>query len=46
LSALGVRSIHGEPRCTYAQSDAFYSFRRDGLTGRMAALIWLDGGPC
>jgi polyphenol oxidase len=46
LSALGVRSIHGEPRCTYAQSDAFYSFRRDGVTGRMAALIWLDGSPC
>jgi YfiH family protein len=45
LSALGAHSIHGEPRCTYAQSDAFYSFRRDGTTGRMAALIWLDGGP-
>lgn len=42
LSQLGVRSIHGEPRCTYAESDAFYSFRRDGVTGRMAALIWLD----
>jgi polyphenol oxidase len=41
LSALGVHSIHGEPRCTYAQSDAFYSFRRDGTTGRMVALIWL-----
>jgi YfiH family protein len=46
LSALGVRSIHGEPRCTYAQSDAFYSFRRDGITGRMAALIWLDSDAC
>jgi YfiH family protein len=43
LAALGVRSIHGEPRCTYAESDAFYSFRRDGATGRMAALIWLTG---
>jgi polyphenol oxidase len=42
LSQLGVRSIHGEPRCTYAEVDAFYSFRRDGVTGRMAALIWLD----
>jgi polyphenol oxidase len=43
LLQLGVRSIHGEPRCTYAEVDAFYSFRRDRATGRMAALIWLDG---
>ncbi|MFI4869302.1 MAG: peptidoglycan editing factor PgeF [Steroidobacterales bacterium] len=42
LSALGLRSIHGEPRCTYAQAGSFYSFRRDGVTGRMAALIWID----
>ena len=41
LSQLGVRSIHGAPRCTYAEADAFYSFRRDASTGRMAALIWL-----
>jgi YfiH family protein len=40
LSRLGVRSIHGEARCTYAEVDAFYSFRRDGNTGRMAALVW------
>jgi hypothetical protein len=44
LYALGVNSIHGEPRCTFSESDAFYSFRRDGVTGRMAALIWL-GDP-
>ena len=43
LLQLGVRSIHGEPRCTYAEVDAFYSFRRDRITGRMAALIWLGG---
>ena len=43
LLALGVGSIHGQPRCTYAEADAFYSFRRDRTTGRMAALIWLDG---
>jgi YfiH family protein len=45
LYALGVESIHGEPRCTYSESDAFYSFRRDGVTGRMAALIWLGDSP-
>jgi hypothetical protein len=42
LAALGVRSVHGEPRCTYADADSFYSFRRDGVTGRAAALIWID----
>lgn len=42
LRALGLESVHGVPRCTYAQPEAFYSFRRDGRTGRMAALIWMD----
>jgi polyphenol oxidase len=46
LSALGLRSIHGELRCTYGETGSFYSFRRDGVTGRMAALIWLDGRLC
>jgi polyphenol oxidase len=43
LAALGLRSIHADARCTYEQNSSFYSFRRDGLTGRMAALIWLEG---
>jgi YfiH family protein len=42
LTALGLRSIHGEPRCTYDEAESFYSYRRDGITGRMAGLIWLD----
>jgi YfiH family protein len=41
LAALGVVGVHDEGRCTYRESDAFYSYRRDGATGRMAALIWL-----
>jgi YfiH family protein len=41
LEALGVRGVHGGGRCTYREADAFYSYRRDGATGRMAALIWL-----
>jgi YfiH family protein len=41
LAALGVRGVYGEGRCTYGEPDAFYSYRRDGATGRMAALIWL-----
>lgn len=41
LRSLGVRSISGGDRCTYAESDLFYSYRRDGETGRFATLIWL-----
>jgi YfiH family protein len=43
LAALGVGQIHGGEFCTYSDRERFYSFRRDGATGRMAALIWLAG---
>lgn len=41
LAALGIDSVYGEQNCTYDQPQSFFSFRRDGVTGRMAALIWL-----
>jgi len=41
LQAAGVESISANSRCTYSQRDDFFSFRRDGMTGRMATLIWL-----
>lgn len=28
--------------CTYAESDRFYSYRRDGVTGRIVSLLWID----
>lgn len=37
----GVTSIYGGGVCTYSNPQRFYSYRRDGETGRMAALIWL-----
>lgn len=41
LMAAGVESIHGGGFCTHTESNRFFSHRRDqGLTGRMAALIW------
>ncbi|NHN39309.1 peptidoglycan editing factor PgeF [Pseudomaricurvus alcaniphilus] len=41
LRAAGVTHIYGGQYCTYADSDLFYSYRRDTTTGRMASLIWL-----
>lgn len=37
----GVQAIYGGDCCTYSDPGRFFSFRRDGTTGRMASLIWL-----
>lgn len=37
-----VNEIHGGGLCTYLDEDKFYSYRRDGQTGRMATLIWME----
>ncbi len=42
LNALGVTQIYGGAACTYSDDEHFYSYRRDGVTGRMASLIWLE----
>jgi polyphenol oxidase len=39
LAALGVRRVSGDQHCTVEDRSRFFSFRRDGLTGRMAAAI-------
>jgi len=41
LQHLGVGQISGGQYCTYQDATRFYSYRRDGITGRMASLIWL-----
>lgn len=43
LAAAGVKHVSGGELCTVNDSDRFYSYRRDGQTGRMASLIWLEG---
>lgn len=43
LHAVGVTAIHGGGTCTSSDSGRFFSHRRDGVTGRMAALVWIDG---
>lgn len=40
LQALGVGAVTAEGACTVEDASRFFSFRRDGVTGRMAAAIW------
>lgn len=42
LTALGVSAVYGGGLCTHADPQRFFSYRRDGRCGRMAALIWRD----
>ena len=37
----GVGGIYGGGYCTYRDSEHFFSYRRDGTTGRMASIVWL-----
>ncbi len=43
LAAVGVTAVYGGHWCTHGDAERFYSYRRDGTTGRMASLIWLAG---
>ncbi len=44
LQRLGVAAVYGGGFCTVTDSARFFSYRRDGVTGRMASLIWLVNG--
>jgi polyphenol oxidase len=41
LAGMGIRQVSGGGLCTYTDRERFYSYRRERVTGRMAALIWL-----
>jgi len=42
LAGQGVEQIYGGSFCTVSDPERFFSYRRDGQTGRMAAMIWLE----
>ncbi|HEY0720977.1 MAG TPA: peptidoglycan editing factor PgeF [Gammaproteobacteria bacterium] len=42
LASVGVTEIYGGDHCTFSESQLFYSYRREGATGRMASLIWIE----
>jgi polyphenol oxidase len=44
LQRLGVAAVYGGGFCTVTERARFFSYRRDGATGRMASLIWLADG--
>ena len=41
LARLGVTSVHGGGFECFADSERFFSYRREPRTGRMATLVWL-----
>jgi len=45
LAAAGVTAVFGGGLCTISDAARFYSYRRDGRTGRMASLVWLCEQP-
>lgn len=42
LQALGISRVYGGELCTHSDAARFFSYRRDGVTGRMGTFIWLE----
>ncbi len=42
LHRVGVAQVSGGGLCTYTDKARFFSYRRDGATGRMATLVWFE----
>ena len=42
LGTMGIVQVTGGTYCTFNQPELFFSHRRNPLTGRMAAFVWID----
>lgn len=42
LAAQGVEQVYGGDYCTFSDEKQFFSYRRDGVTGRMASVVWFE----
>jgi YfiH family protein len=42
LASVGVTQVSGGTHCTWTESASFFSYRREGRTGRMASVIWMS----
>ena len=42
LHQQGITKIYGGGECTFSNPSQYFSFRRDGVTGRMATMIWFE----
>jgi YfiH family protein len=42
LHKLGLVAVYRSTLCTFEKKDWFFSYRREGQTGRMATLIWME----
>jgi YfiH family protein len=42
LNGVGVNNVGGGGFCTLSEPQRFFSYRRDGNTGRMASVIWFN----
>lgn len=42
LAGVGVERVFGGGLCTYSDPQRYFSYRRDGITGRLASLVWLE----
>ena len=45
LAAAGVERVSAAAGCAFEDASRFFSFRRDRVTGRMAAAVWIRGPP-
>lgn len=41
LQDLGIDAVSASNACTFSEGERFWSYRRDGVCGRMAGVIWL-----